>query len=36
MDPLVDRLFEQAQILYRRWPEVEGAYAPTPRERVPR
>ncbi len=24
MDPLVDRLFEQARILYRRWPEVEG------------
>ncbi len=26
MDPLVDRLFEQAETLYRRWPEVEGAY----------
>jgi len=36
MDPLVDRLFEQAQVLYRRWPEVEGAYAPTPREQVGR
>jgi len=36
MDPLVDRLFEQAQILYRRWPEVEGTYAPAPREQVPR
>ncbi len=36
MDTLVDRLFEQAQILYRRWPEVEDTCAPAPREQVPR
>jgi hypothetical protein len=27
MGPLMNRLFEQAQILYRRWPEVEGVDA---------
>lgn len=36
MDPLVDRLFEQAEILYRRWPEVEGAYEYPGREQVSR
>lgn len=36
MDPLVDRLFEQAQILYRRWPEVEDAYALAPRGAISR
>ena len=31
MDPLVDRLFEQAQVLYRRWPEVGRIRSGAPR-----